>query len=109
MVPACAVPLAGGAVPKAPAGPSWVVLLLPPPPQAASAVAPAIAKAAILKPDRAKTLIGPPAPHQAGRRTSAPGPACGLDRASCPWPCMVESSLAAFLFLAPTGWGHSYR
>src|SRR4249920_421174 len=88
MVPACAVPVAGGAVPKAPDGAIWVLELLLPP-QAASAVAPAIAKAAILKPGRAKTLIWLPAPHQAGRRASAPGPVPRLCRLSPPRPCMV--------------------
>src|SRR5437667_12659605 len=85
MVPACAVPVAGGAEPKAPDGVSWVVLLLLPP-QAASTVAPATARAATLKPVRANALISPPAPVPARR----------LGQRSRPQPCMVDSSLAAF-------------
>ena len=100
MVPVCCVPVAaGGTLPKAPAGPMLLVLLLLLLLQAASAVMPAIAKAAIDRPGRAIFLISAPAPHQAGRRTSAPGPGCGPGRLSCPRPCMVESSLATFLLL----------
>src|SRR5438034_8627943 len=95
MVPACAVPVAGGAEPKTPDGVSWVVLLLLPP-QAASTVAPATARAATLKPVRANALILPPARPWRGRPASAPVPARRLGQRSRPQPCMVDSSLAAF-------------